>query len=223
MRNPSDTLGLLPYAEQVGRRLRRLLERFIDKHPELGNIAGDIKQGKYDEHSVVFPRKHIRRLRREVLESLGCSDVPMADNGLCAAILRAYAKASDDPDSILADWLEEGAPIGITNPVENTGIFPRVDDKTRPFSVHDLVSNPDGWTNHPTAEAEPERILDMLGDSRNKGHGRIFDSWQELCEALHTDQITLNRFGLITKVKHNGKTKYRIIWDLKDSRVNELV
>ena len=223
MRNPAESVEWMPHARTTGRRIRALLERFLDQHQELSQTAENIRQGRFDEHSVVFPRKHIRLLRRALLESLGAGDVPFTDNGICAAILRAYASSAGDPDIVLADWLETGAPIGIINSIPNTGVFPTVEPKDQQLPLSELVSSPCGWSNHPSAELEPERVLELLSSNVAKHHGRMFDSWDELCTALGTSDVVLNRFGLITKLKHNGKVKYRVIWDLRDSKVNEAI
>ena len=161
-------------------------------------------------------------LRQAVLDACGSTEALPADSGICSAILRAYCKSSGDPDDVLATWIDYGAPIGVLRKVDQRGIFPP-SNKPKTVEVAELYSSPAGWANHASAEEDPGKVLELLQENMDKLHGRMFDTWEELCAAVGSTDIVLNKFGLITKTKFDGTVKYRIIWDLKDSRVNEAV
>ena len=223
LRNPFESVPKVPGAEGTGRRLRRLLERFIDQNPWATDITAAITSGQANAGTCEFPQKHLRLLRRAILRCLHDTSSLPADSGICSAILRAYCRSSGDPDGILADWLETGAPIGILNRITHTGVFPPVAEKDRQFDVDELYSSAVGWQNHPSAESDADKVLELLAENSDKQHGRLFDSFEQLLDAVQSRDVVLNKFGLITKVKHDGRVKYRIIWDLKVSGVNELV
>ena len=43
-----------------------------------------------------------------------------------SAAIAAIAKKAEDPDSVLADWVERGFALGIECKIENTGVVPAV-------------------------------------------------------------------------------------------------
>ena len=43
------------------------------------------------------------------------------------ALFRALASEAHDPDTHVPDWLEHGAPLGISSPIQRAGIFPAVE------------------------------------------------------------------------------------------------
>ena len=54
----------------------------------------------------------------------------------------------------------------------------------------------------------------------SKGWATAFDTFEDLVAFLGTKDITLNKLGLISKMKPDGSWKHRLIWDLLRSRVN---
>ena len=70
---------------------------------------------------------------------------------------------------VLADWFRNGAPLGVTNPVAPTGVFPPVSGRlAEPTELKDIVSDPSGWSDYSSAEAEPSIVRDLLGPMVSK-------------------------------------------------------
>eukprot|EP00969_Alexandrium_andersonii_P028611 1249795-Alexandrium_andersonii.AAC.1 len=55
------------------------------------------------------------------------------------------------------------------------------------------------------------------------GRAEVFDSPDELAGALGTPRSPINRLAFISKMKPDGAWEHRIIWDLRQPRVNSLV
>eukprot|EP00971_Amphidinium_carterae_P047200 929608-Amphidinium_carterae.1 len=54
-----------------------------------------------------------------------------------------------------------------------------------------------------------------------RGWAEVYDSVEEMRRRHGSEvDIVLNRLGLISKVKPDGRTKHRLVWDLRRSRVN---
>eukprot|EP00974_Lingulodinium_polyedra_P103221 9993218-Lingulodinium_polyedra.AAC.1 len=56
-----------------------------------------------------------------------------------------------------------------------------------------------------------------------KGWARRRSSFEELALAVGSRAVTLNKLGLVSKMKADGAMKRRLIWDLLRSGVNSLV
>jgi hypothetical protein len=81
MRNPVQSLDFIPQARSVGRRLRKIFERFQEQHAELTTLAdARVRGGKVPDDFCFIPTL-VRRLRRQVLEALGVSIEVPADRG----------------------------------------------------------------------------------------------------------------------------------------------
>eukprot|EP00974_Lingulodinium_polyedra_P002336 217827-Lingulodinium_polyedra.AAC.1 len=57
----------------------------------------------------------------------------------------------------------------------------------------------------------------------DNGWAKRHDTFEALAQAVGTSAITLNKLGLVSKVKADGTMKHRLIWDLLRSGVNSLV
>ena len=218
----------VPGARWVGGRLRRIIEDFVDKFPDSTKVAEAIlgvtpTNLTPQQVDACFQPERLLALRNEILACCGAPQVEAWAPGISAEVIEAYCSATGDPDSILGSWLRHGAPIGLLHPVTPTGVFPPVDRKEPTVDLNELISDPRGWSNHSSAEAEVEKVLELLRLDVNKKHGRIFDTWKDLVDAVGSEDITLNKFALVTKKKPDGSIKYRIVWDLRVSRVNERV
>ena len=54
----------------------------------------------------------------------------------------------------------------------------------------------------------------------SQGWALEYSSWQSLTQGLESDEITLNKLALISKVKPDGSVKHRLVWDLLRSNVS---
>ena len=87
-------------------------------------------------------------------------------------------------------------------------------------AAQNLIRDLQGWANHPSAEEEAEDMLRLIDEANAKGFCTIYDSMAQAERELRTTPI-LSKLGVIVKMKENTK-KARIIWDLRESKANEL-
>jgi hypothetical protein len=122
--------------------------------------------------------------------------------------------------AILAHWLERGAPIGLAEEIQLSGVFPAVRAKDRPGELKKLVTELEGFSNYSSANGNPEIVEALIEGYASEGWCKIFASHAELASFLGTRDITYNKMALISKPKADGSFKHRIIWDLRRSHVN---
>ena len=138
-----------------------------------------------------IPQEDVQSLRERLCELLGCAVDTLP--GLSPSLIEAYCRLSKDPDVILAQWLRQGAPLGIKQPIVNTGIFPPVPaPKVDPKDVAAIATDPAGWSNYISAVADPEVCRDVLNTMVDKGWALKFSSWNAVLSALQSTMATLN-------------------------------
>jgi hypothetical protein len=140
-------------------------------------------------------------------------------------VFSSVGKRSDDPDAeTLGEWLRKGAPIGLLNEICCNGVFPTVPKRESDNSdLAWLASDWGGGFSHKSATDKADKTKELLQEAADKGFAELFDSAEELADATGFEAVTLNPLGLLEKTKSDGTIKYRIIWDLLKSRVNEVV
>ena len=178
MRDPRISVQRLPRACTVGRKLRAVLDRFLQQEPGTGAAV----RRALNKEPIEFPKHHLRRLRRAIAEALG-NPLPFddSDSGICGRIIRDWCRAVGDPDEVIATWLQLGAPIGILNPVQHTGIFPQVPHPDTTLLPSDIASSPLGWTNYESMEEHEEAAADLMRKAEDSGFCKSFGNWEELC------------------------------------------
>ena len=122
MRDPVTSVARIPRASPVGLSIDSCLHSLCGNDPSLYRPI-DLLLGGHK--TVGFSEKQIRRAQVSLLATLGGDPSPLRQSGLQPALFRSYARATGDPDAILADWLEVGAPLGVTAPIVQSGVFPR--------------------------------------------------------------------------------------------------
>ena len=83
--------------------------------------------------------------------------------------------------------------------------------------------DPSGWENYRSIEDDPEVCVDILVKTVNNGWALSFPSSEALSAHLGTNELILNKLGLVSKIKPDGSIKHRMVWDLRRSEVNSLV
>lgn len=149
----------------------------------------------------------------------------MASSPLNANLLWGWAEFADDPDGkTLARWIQEGAPLGFDDPICCNGVFPRVTglNPVDGPTEAELIRPLDGWTNWPSAEEESADLHKLVRDAESKGFCRVISDERTAKQILGEDPI-LNKLGVVVKFSGSGdeiKKKSRIIWDMRESKVN---
>eukprot|EP00435_Cladocopium_sp_Y103_P055235 s871_g18.t1 len=94
-----------------------------------------------------------------------------------------------------------GAPLGYSQPIEGTGVFPRVDGPAWEEEAADALARQlEGWRNHPSAEEWESDMSQLLEEAHSKGFISVFDNMEEAQEYLGRRPI-LNKVGVIVKIK----------------------
>lgn len=221
MRGSRLSVERIPRAAAVGRGIRALIDKFIDKFPGTLKVVAEIQSG---EVSAGFKDDDIYVLRKAILKFLGSEEEPHRSPKLVPAIIRAYCRASGDPDGIIADWLEDGAPLGITKRILHTGIFPEVaGELATPENLDSLTTHLDGWTNYGTFVEHADKGRELLEKARDAGFCHFCSDAKQVQSELGTTDLALAKLGMVVKTKKDGSLKFRIIWDMLRNGVNECV
>ena len=164
----------------------------------------------------------MRKVLVEFLAPQGTKLPPRTAKALFAPLIWAWGSAVDDPDArLLAAWLREGAPLGFSEQIPNTGVFPPAETKVwEEESASSLSRALEGWQNHPSAVEWEEDFERLVTEAKEKGFCSIYDNMED-AERDIGRRPTLNKLRLIVK-ERNGVRKARIIWDLRESGVNRL-
>ena len=151
------------------RAVHKLLRHTLTKWPELVEPARAILRG---EEPSDFDPDTVDSIRSAVHTVLGMSQevkarkrTAPADTPLRADIIEAWGLATDDPDATtIADWLDNGAPLGISQAIPSRGVFPKVSShNVTPHSQLDARTL-EGWSNYPSAEEEAETLEELISD-----------------------------------------------------------
>ena len=181
----------------VGTQLWDILSAYVDKHQDLLLVVDTLRQGLPVEG---IPPQHLQAVRQQWLQVLRAPLVPRGQ-GPDADTLQAWGRATDDPDAarVLPGCLRTGAPLGILQSIEATGVFPA----TVPTEVTKdplmLISQLTGWTNYSSAEDRLEVVQGILEQQEQRDHCQSFASYEQLCEHLGVDNVVLAKVGLISK------------------------
>ncbi|CAE8651021.1 unnamed protein product, partial [Polarella glacialis] len=75
------------------------------------------------------------------------------------------------------------------------------------------------WSNYSSAVDSPDEVEKLLDKARRLGFCSWFPNMEAACEFFGRKPL-LNKLGLIAKLMGDGATKFRLIWDLKESKAN---
>ena len=221
MRRPDLSVQADRRYRQAGQLLWDVLSGYVDVHQELLHVVLELRQGRPVQG---FPPRHLQEVRQQWLRVLHAAAVPRGD-GPDADVLQAWGQATGDPDAaqVLPTWLRQGAPLGILEKIEVTGVFPAIEPTEITKDPLTLIAELTGWKNYASAEDHLEVVQDLLGVQEQRGHCQTFDTFEQLCAHLGVETVVLTKVGLITKQKPDGSLKHRLIWDLLRSEVNSTV
>lgn len=208
---------------QSSRQVRELLYKAQTLWPELRQAAEAILSGG----TPCEPNtKIVAAVRRSMLQMLGGKDGPRhrtarATTPIQANVIEKWGQATGDPDSqTLAEWLDHGAPLGFSQKIKTTGIFPVIEDTTGEVDTESIVRPLANWENYRSAVEEKEDLDQLIDDYTARGFCHKAMSMEEATAELGREPV-LNRLGVVVKHPPGGKKKSRIIWDLRESRANK--
>ena len=224
MRNPKQSSVKIPKSLNWGKTVYSILKKFSN-HPPVTCLVDNLISGKPAEQAG---DELIGKVRHELLEAMGgwTFELPekttKAESPLFPPLFWKWGQVTEDPDAeTLARWILEGAPLGYSAPIPSNGIFPVVEAvEWEAEAAQNLIRDLAGWSNRPSADEEAEDMWKLIEEAQDKGFCTIYDSMEQAKADLGTTPI-LSKLGVIVKFKE-GVKKARIIWDLRESKANEL-
>lgn len=210
MRNPATSAAKIPKSLHFGNAIGELLH-LASSHESVLSQVDHLLNG---EAAKPLDSRLINHLRSSVLEVLGndIEGLPIrsatARTPLQPEIFWAWGKATGDPDSVtLASWLQTGAPLGFSEPIPNTGIFPPVESMKWDLEAAKLLAREfEGWQNHPSANEFESDLNQLVRDALDKGFCSLSDSVEEATCKVGIEP-TFNKLGVIVKGKTGCRKK----------------
>lgn len=136
--------------------------------------------------------------------------------GICANTIDYFNGATCDPDKDISVWLREGAPLGIDKPITSRGIFPPCHAAPEEYCPDPRLEGSQGWSYYASATAAPSECQAILDKMVSAQWACEYKDWDSLRSALGSSEITVNKLGLISKLRPDGTMKRRIIWDMSE-------
>ena len=123
---------------------------------------------RVDDLRVRVSKLLCRTLGHTLLEGQWAFFNEPVENGCCKtslrhAFLKLWAKAIDDPAADAVDWLETGAPAGITVHPKLEGIWPPVEGAEAKIESEFLFTNFESCHNYAGVEENPAAISAIQG------------------------------------------------------------
>ena len=226
MRNPADSVAQLPLLRELGALVRELVDTAVTALPILKEPAVAILEEKQEVPQLDQDgMKKVMAALRKVLEPTNVPEkTAVAATPINADILWGWGEHSDDPDVLtLARWLREGAPLGFDQQITRNGVFPpSTDTPADAPSEAELQKDWEDWENWPSAMEESQELHRLIREAEASGFCRVIADPAEADLILKGSRI-LSKLGVIVKMvgpEASQKKKSRIIWDLRQSRVN---
>ena len=173
------------------------------------------------------PEDLVREVRKSVGELLG---VPPGEfdrhheaSPLRYEIFQRLITSTDDVDKVVGSWLQDGAPMGISQEVAPGGLFPL---RERPPSLNEdeLAQAYQYSGNHKSfsekfEDSESPPTHELIKGYLESGFAEVFNSREEAEAKLgRTYPAPL---GNVSKLSAGNKWKHRIIQDLKIAKIND--
>ena len=175
------------------------------------------------------PEECLLPLRRALAGLLGLSAAAAEQRHAASTwrseLVRAVQRQSEDPDEAVADWLLEGAPMGIRREVRPGGLFPAAVSEAS-LDPAELLERAVDLGNHPSfyerhGQVRPPGVEKVQG-LVDQGFGILFED-RAAAESYFSAPVFPAPLGNISREKPDGTTKHRVIQDLKANLVNSAV
>lgn len=227
MRQPRYSNKKVPKHPEIGKKVAAAIEAFLDDHEHIEDmIFGSL--GKSKEEANLPSSDQIRGcldavvniLTAELSHSSSSSASSSATSQLTqlnSHLLRLWVLASQDPDIYIVEWLDSGAPAGISRHAEDAGIFPVASDSDA-AQARVLQEFHAGFRNYVSME-ESDGGDHVLQDLVDKEYVIKFPSIEE-AETYLGSKAIVSKLALITTEKE-GIVKHRLILDCRVSGSND--
>ena len=217
MRNPSKLVARWPRLWAAMQPVARVLAEERTRKSELQFLCGALGPSPLRQPPSA---EAISVLRQRVAAVLQIPPGAEGDHHRASPwrfrIVAAIQDLAHDPDIHLRRWLEFGAPMGISQPIESSGgLFP--EQASEAALSPDDVFDSEVLGNHPSFggwEEERSPGYEVVTAHVDQGFGLLFES-RHAAEQYVGSPIAPAPLGCISKRKDDGSTKHRVIMDLK--------
>ena len=208
LRNPRKSVENRPAALLTGHIIDEILTEAC------GSMQDDLESlgGEAIPVALSATAKKARSMMAEWLKA------DVAEKGVQRSIITAIADRSEDPDVDVLVWLRGRTPLGIELPITPRGIFPLSENVVgAEAGLHPWMEIQGNYASYGDYKTEADAIIKSELEM-----GRL--DWASSLSELTSrhGEITRSRIAVVAKQKQ-GKTKVRLVHDLRRSGVNERV
>ena len=125
LRNPRFSIEKVPSLLRAGDLLRETLFDWIDQQDS------DFTDKLLDEGSEEMAELVQKAVSQHLATRLGCSPRRGRHGKLRPELAASIQTIGQDPDTAVVQWMDEGAPLGVSAPITPCGIFPLVPPGTK--------------------------------------------------------------------------------------------
>jgi hypothetical protein len=226
MRNPASVCRGWPQLVEGMVPLRDLFISWQRKHPCFQGMSGAC--GPTPSRDPPSPAE-VASLRAAVGKSLGISPNLVESHHPASpwrySLVQALQVRTGDTDAPLGQWLQHGAPMGLSRPIETGGLFPARGTDPE-LDLDELAALVPVSSNHPSfIDLHDEDVapgIKLLEQQLDAGFGLLFTD-KAAAEAYLGVQTHPAPLGNIAKLKPDGTWKHRLIQDLRRNAVNSAV
>ena len=191
----------------VGLKLRRVVEPLVEDSLITG-VLDDITKGVPDSWVLQVREAFVAEFE------VPLSDGPGLQQGLWSQLL---FEASDPEASCLSSWIRDGFPLGTSEEIHNTGIFPATAESSQAIELSrlegHLADDQDGAAcNYRSFDEVVEHSQDLLDQLVAAGRVDVFDSWEAVISRCGKD-AKITKMARVVKTKKTGEMKCRIVVD----------
>lgn len=217
LRDPRKAVAKSKGLQRVGSKIRLVLDRLLTE--DVVNSFG---------MQLTVSDDLVDQARQQLHEEFMVNEV-VNPEGYRTALFRAMLEQAEDLDAgVVPTWLEQGVPLGISLPIQNTGIFPATDDVSASIKasqaegclLEDWSGEALNYSSFYEAGSKAQSELDRLVET---GRADKVDSWDEVVQ-LVGHQAKLTQLACIVKEQQSAdgtvKEKIRLIVDMRRSGIN---
>ena len=201
MRNPAASVSRLPRLRLAGRRVHDVIDKFIADHTEiLEDVQESIVAGK-----DLIGEQRVEELAKLVGAALGAPHHRRGHTSVWRpGIVQAFVDCAGDPESMLAKWLDAGAPTGVAHDVESVGIFPRTEAKGQPHAElwrHWARFEP--TANYASVKENQGLVAKEIERLSESGFVTIYEDWEAVLARF--GNVVVSKMAAVSKVKEDGQ------------------
>ena len=223
MRNPALAVTRMHALSAAGQEIAKMWKEFEARRPEVLEMAKAYGTERccVEEKLGMEWRELLRKLLKAPMEKEKAKnrDKLQFDSPLKAELWRAWQVFSKDPDCHIAEWIEQGAPLGMGAKIPPSGgVFPPVEhgeacqEAAPELEAQLQVKNYRSvYEDAEASQKELQRLIDK---------GFVVTISQEEIKARFSEG-TVSKLALISKMKDSGTMKHRFIIDLLRSGGND--